>query len=125
MLQNLQNIAKIQNFQLDNLVDFEKCCKTRIYLQKSAPIQPKMSNILPKMLNIARGLPRRRTAWVVQAGRLNAVETLYSLYAGDETTGEEFYGAWSWHPWIPNFDTVFLSFPLHPSATELLCTAFE
>ena len=23
----LQNIAKIQNFQLDNLVDFEKCCK--------------------------------------------------------------------------------------------------
>ena len=30
MLQNLQNIAKFQNFQLDNLVDFEKCCKTRI-----------------------------------------------------------------------------------------------
>ena len=25
MLQNLQNIAKFQNFQLDNLVDFEKC----------------------------------------------------------------------------------------------------
>ena len=24
MLQNLQNIAKFQNFQLDNLVDFEK-----------------------------------------------------------------------------------------------------
>ena len=30
MLQNLQNFAKFQNFQLDNLVDFEKCCKTRI-----------------------------------------------------------------------------------------------
>ena len=30
MLQNLQNFAKFQKFQLDNLVDFEKCCKTRI-----------------------------------------------------------------------------------------------
>ena len=47
MLQNLQNIAKFQNFQLDNLVDFEKFCKTHIYLQKSEPIQPKTSNILP------------------------------------------------------------------------------
>ena len=28
--------------------DFEKCCKTHIYLQKSVPIQPKTSNILPK-----------------------------------------------------------------------------
>ena len=36
--QNLQNFAKFQNFQLDNLVDFEKCCKTRIFLQKSVPI---------------------------------------------------------------------------------------
>jgi len=25
---NLQNIAKFQNFQLDNLVDFEKCCNS-------------------------------------------------------------------------------------------------
>ena len=25
MLQNLQNFAKFQNFQLDNLVDFDKC----------------------------------------------------------------------------------------------------
>ena len=40
--------AKFQKLQLDNLVDFEKCCKTRIYLQKSVPIQPKTSNILPK-----------------------------------------------------------------------------
>ena len=30
MLQNLQNFAKFQKLQLDNLVDFEKCCKTRI-----------------------------------------------------------------------------------------------
>ena len=49
MLQNLQNDAKFQNFQLDNLVDFEKCCKTRIFLQKSVPIQPKTSEILPKI----------------------------------------------------------------------------
>ena len=53
MLQNLQNFAKFQKFQLDklvdNLVDFEKCCKTRIFLQKSVPIQPKTSNILPKL----------------------------------------------------------------------------
>ena len=48
MSQHLQNFVKFQKFQLDNLVDFEKCCKTHIYLQKSVPIQPKTSNILPK-----------------------------------------------------------------------------
>ena len=42
------NYAKFQKFQLDNLVDFDKCCKTRIFLQKSVPIQPKTSNLLPK-----------------------------------------------------------------------------
>ena len=47
-LQNIQNIAKFQKFQLENLVDFEKRCKTHILLQKSEPIQPKTSNILPK-----------------------------------------------------------------------------
>ena len=30
MSQNLENFAKFQNFQLDNLVDFEKFCKTHI-----------------------------------------------------------------------------------------------
>ena len=48
MPQNLQSFAKFQKFQLENLVDFEKCCKTHIFLQKSVPIQPKTSNILPK-----------------------------------------------------------------------------
>ena len=48
MSQNFQNIAKFQKFQLENLVDFEKCCKTHIFLQKSVPIQPKTTNILPK-----------------------------------------------------------------------------
>ena len=47
--QILPNFVKFQKFQLDNLVDFEKCCKTRIFLQRSAPIQPKTSEILPKM----------------------------------------------------------------------------
>ena len=53
MSQNLQNLVKFQKFQLDNLVDFEKCCKTRIFLQKSVPIQPKTSNILPKFCRSA------------------------------------------------------------------------
>ena len=30
MSQNLQNSAKFQEFQLDNLVDLKKCCKTHI-----------------------------------------------------------------------------------------------
>ena len=60
MPQNLQNFAKFQKLQLDNLVDFEKCCKTHIYLQISTPIQPKTSEILPKFVPEARG-PRART----------------------------------------------------------------
>ena len=39
------NDAKFRKFQLENLVDFEKCCKTHIYLQKSVPIQPRTSPI--------------------------------------------------------------------------------
>ena len=53
MSQNLQNFVKFQKFQLENLVDFEKCCQTHIYLQKSEPIQPKTSNILPKICRSA------------------------------------------------------------------------
>ena len=41
--------------QLDNLVDFEKCCKTHIFLQKSEPIQPKTNDILPKIGNYPTG----------------------------------------------------------------------
>ena len=52
ILQNpakLQKLARFQKVQqVDNLVDFEKCSKTRIYLQRSAPVQPKTSEILPK-----------------------------------------------------------------------------
>ena len=54
MLQNLQNFANFQKFQLHNLVNFEKCCTTRIYLQRSVPIQPKTSEHLP---NIFQKLP--------------------------------------------------------------------
>ena len=63
MSQNLQNFVKFQKNQLENLVDFEKCCKTHILLQKSEPIQSKTSNILPKFcqptlsdVSAARGL---------------------------------------------------------------------
>ena len=34
MSQILQNFVKFQKFQLENLVDFEKCCKTRIILPR-------------------------------------------------------------------------------------------
>ena len=53
MLRSLQKISKFQKFQLENLVDFEKCCKTHIFLQKSMPIQPRTSNILPKFCRSA------------------------------------------------------------------------
>ena len=44
----MQKFANFQQFQLDNLVDLKKCCKTHICLQRSVPIEPKTSNILPK-----------------------------------------------------------------------------
>ena len=40
-------LPHFKTFQRDRLVDVEKCCKTRIFLQRSVPIQPKTSNILP------------------------------------------------------------------------------
>ena len=48
MTMKISKVVKFQKIQLENLVDFEKCCKTHIFLQKSVPIQPKTSNILPK-----------------------------------------------------------------------------
>ena len=48
MSQNLQKFAIFQKLQVENLVDFEKCCKTHIFLQKSEPVQPKTSNTSPK-----------------------------------------------------------------------------
>ena len=59
---NLQNFAKFQKFQLDDLVDFEKCCKTCIFLQKSVPVQPKTSNILPKFCQKLATVVRYRPA---------------------------------------------------------------
>ena len=61
MSQNLQIFVKFQKFQLENLVDFEKCCKTHIFLQKSEPIQPKTSNILPNFASVRRSTTRRAT----------------------------------------------------------------
>ena len=59
MSQNLQNFVKFQKFQFENLVDFEKCCKTHIFLQKSEPIQPKTKNILPKFCQPTLGVAGR------------------------------------------------------------------
>ena len=74
MSQNLQIFAKFQKFQLDNLVDFEKCCKTRIFLQWSAPIQPKTTEFLPKIyqrlattLRVRRALRPRKPGRAVVA----------------------------------------------------------
>ena len=56
MSQNLQNSAKSQKNQLDNRVDFEKCCKTHIFLQKFVLIQPRTSppKICKKLQKIAK-----------------------------------------------------------------------
>ena len=39
------------------MVDFENCCKTRIFFQKSVPIQPKTSEILPKFCKKLATIP--------------------------------------------------------------------
>ena len=70
MLQNLQKFANSQKCQLDNIVDFEKCSKTRIYLQRSAPMQPKTSEILPKFAEIATCGPKLRLSANRAARRL-------------------------------------------------------
>ena len=64
MSQNLQNFVKFQKSQLDNLVDFEKCCKTRIFLQKSfnrCRYSRKRATFLPKFCRSAVVLPTRRS----------------------------------------------------------------
>ena len=62
MPQTLQDVAKFQKFQLDNLVDFEKCCKTSSNLRKSVPIQPKTTENLPKIGNYLTGGPPHEDA---------------------------------------------------------------
>jgi hypothetical protein len=63
MLQNLQNIAKFQNFQLDNLVDFEKCCKTHIYLQKIGADTAENEQHFAEILPIGRRVADRCRAY--------------------------------------------------------------
>ena len=71
MLQDLQNFAKFQKCQLDNLVDFEKCSKTRIFLQKSVPIQPKTGNIFPKFAKNWHRRSRRPSCRCVPCERVD------------------------------------------------------
>ena len=51
MSQNLQNFANFQKFQLDNVVDFEKCCKTHFFFAKigadTAENEQHFAEILP------------------------------------------------------------------------------
>ena len=51
MSQNLQNVVKFQKFQLENLVDFEKCCKNAYFLAKigadTAENEQHVAEILP------------------------------------------------------------------------------
>ena len=83
MSQNLQNFVKFQKLQLDNLVDFEKCCKTRIFLQKSVPIQPKTSNILPKFCRSAVVSPRRSRTWPRTALHNRSRANIWEFFPGD------------------------------------------
>ena len=55
MSQNLQHFVKFQKFQLENLVDFEKCCRTHSHLQKSIAIQPRASP--PKNCKLLKKFP--------------------------------------------------------------------
>ena len=75
------NFCQISKLQLENLIDLKKCYKTRIYLQKSAPIQPKTSELLPKICqNLATTLrvhspaPRGRE-------RVGVTQALTALHA--------------------------------------------
>ena len=83
MLQNLQNFAKFQKIQLDNLVDFEKCCKTRIFLQKSVPIQPKTNNMLPKFCQNSEIVVAGRDGDGDVQGRLGGRRGLVEVAARD------------------------------------------
>ena len=66
--------AKFQKFQLDNLVDFEKCCKTRIYylLAKigadTAENEHHFAEILPIGRRVADRCPALSVAKVLKAG---------------------------------------------------------
>ena len=77
MLQHLPNFANFQKIQLNNLADFEKCCKTRICLQRSVPIQPKTSEIAAAALSAA--VPSRATAAVAAEAEAALIEAEAAL----------------------------------------------
>ena len=103
MPQNLQNIAKFQKFQLDNLVDFAKCCKTHIYLQKSVPIQPKTSNILPKFCQPAGATVDFATDAGPRRVAAKAVILAVPSYAAAAVRGAFFENAFFENAFFKNF----------------------
>ena len=62
---NVAKFCQISKCQLDNLVDVEKCRKTRICLHRSAPIQPKTSESLLKICRKLATVRERRRHWPV------------------------------------------------------------
>ena len=94
MSQNLQNFAKFQEFQLDNLVVFEKCCKScqnalPYFLAKigadTAENEQHVAEILPKTGARSRrpagpsprgpGVPRRGRASIGGGVHLSILRT--------------------------------------------------
>ena len=53
MFEFWQTIAKFQKIQLDNLVDFEKCCKTHIFLQNRCRYSRKRATFCRKFAEFA------------------------------------------------------------------------
>ena len=107
MSQNLQNFVKFQKFQLDNLVDFEKCCRTHIYLQKSVPIQLKTSNILPKIcqptlsgITVSPAQRPERNEHASTSDRVHAPASLNELLTRIDLV-DGIHRA-KWNPWIEN-----------------------
>ena len=108
MSQNSQN--------LPNFIDFEKCCKTHILLQKSEPIQPKTSNILPKFcqptlsdVSAVRSSSRRMqnpdwSGQVRKAARLADILPIGSRPARTEATSSAvpFQAPWGTAPLFSN-----------------------
>ena len=99
MSQNLKIFVKFQKFQLENLVDFENCCKTHIFLQKSVPIQPKTSNVLPNMkvtasmavlLGFWKDWPPMKTP--CSSSATDAQANLGDLYAESGQTFSDIFG---------------------------------
>ena len=103
--QNIANVAKsakicqLSKISARYLVDFEKCCKTRIYLKRSATIQPKTSEILPKNWQLPYGSTTLRLAGRRRRRRTGRAARAALQQAADEAAEHE--GPHRPHPVVP------------------------